>query len=87
MFLYISSITTGVIFCRVILNSQTAIAHQHVFQEIEEIVFKDTGARLRWRHIHGIALDDYEGMILSFTVDQHRGQAKGGSSIAASCVN
>ncbi|KAF8076821.1 hypothetical protein FPV67DRAFT_1715254 [Lyophyllum atratum] len=68
---------TSVIFCRVFLNRQTAVAHQRLFQEIEDIVKLDTGKSLRWRHIHGRDINDTEGMILHFAADQHRGQAKG----------
>ncbi|KAJ7764293.1 hypothetical protein B0H16DRAFT_1799720 [Mycena metata] len=68
---------TSIIFCRVFLNRQSAVAHQHVFAAIEDIVFEDTGKRLRWRHLHATSLDDYDGMILEWAADQHRGQAKG----------
>ncbi|KAJ6491498.1 hypothetical protein DFH09DRAFT_1105027 [Mycena vulgaris] len=57
---------TSVIFCRIYLNRQMAAAHQHIFQEIEALVRKDTGSNLSWRHLHGRHL-----------ADQHRGQAKG----------
>ena len=67
----------GVIFCRVFLNRQTAVAHQQVFNAIDEIVREDTGRRLKWRHLHGADLEDYEDMVLQFGADQHRGQAKG----------
>lgn len=53
------------------------MAHQHVFAAIEAIVLEDTGKSLRWRHLHAQSLDDYEGMILEWAADQHRGQAKG----------
>ncbi|KAJ6588090.1 hypothetical protein B0H19DRAFT_921880 [Mycena capillaripes] len=68
---------TSVIFCRIYLNRQTAAAHQHIFQEIETLVRKDTGSTLKWRHLHANSLDDYDGVILHWAVDQHRGQAKG----------
>ncbi|KAJ6531648.1 hypothetical protein DFH09DRAFT_1263868 [Mycena vulgaris] len=68
---------TSVIFCRIYLNRQTAAAHQHIFQEIEALVRKDTGSNLSWRHLHGRHLGDYDGMILHWAADQHRGQAKG----------
>ncbi|KAJ7121386.1 hypothetical protein C8R44DRAFT_705332 [Mycena epipterygia] len=68
---------TSVIFCRVYLNRHTAEAHRQIFQEIERIVRADTHSDLRWRHLHGRSLDDFEGMILHWGADQHRGQAKG----------
>ncbi|KII92936.1 hypothetical protein PLICRDRAFT_103444 [Plicaturopsis crispa FD-325 SS-3] len=70
---------TTVIFSRVYLNRQTAAAHQLVFQLIDDIVYEDTGHRLRWRHLHAASLDqsEYMGTIIHWTVDQHGGQAKG----------
>ncbi|KAJ6484352.1 hypothetical protein C8R47DRAFT_1072982 [Mycena vitilis] len=69
---------TSLIFCRVYLNRQTAAAHQRIFEEIEAIVQEDTGKTLKWRHLHGTSVDGvYGDMILSWTADQHRGQAKG----------
>ncbi|KAJ7730898.1 hypothetical protein DFH07DRAFT_756061 [Mycena maculata] len=68
---------TSLTFCRVFLNRQSAVAHQHVFAAIEDIVFEDTGKRLRWRHLHANNLEEHEDMILEWAADQHRGQAKG----------
>ncbi|KAF8192359.1 hypothetical protein K438DRAFT_1590458 [Mycena galopus ATCC 62051] len=68
---------TSVIFCWIYLNRQTAAAHLRIFQEIEAIVHRDTGACLRWRHLHGSDLEDFDHMILHWAADQHRGQAKG----------
>ncbi|KAK7019278.1 hypothetical protein R3P38DRAFT_2632453 [Favolaschia claudopus] len=68
---------TSLIFCRVFLNRQTAVAHQLIFQAIHELVYADTGRWLRWRHLHAQSLDDYDGMVLQWGADQHRGQAKG----------
>ena len=67
----------GIIFCRVFVNRQTAAAHQRIFREIEDIVRFDTGQQLRWRHLHAKSLEESEGMILLWTLDQHGGQAKG----------
>ncbi|KAJ7875899.1 hypothetical protein B0H14DRAFT_2568496 [Mycena olivaceomarginata] len=53
---------TTVVFCRIFLDRQTAIAHQRIFEAIQEIVYEDTGLRLQWRHIHGKSADDYEGV-------------------------
>lgn len=72
-----SSCLAGLIFCRVFLNRQTAVAHQMVFTAIHEIVYQDTGKHLRWRHLHANSIEDFQGMILQWGADQHRGQAKG----------
>jgi hypothetical protein len=66
----------GIIFCRVFVNRQSAIAHKLIFAEIEKLVEVDTGQRLRWRHLHATAIDEYVG-ILHWAADQHGGQAKG----------
>ncbi|KAK7015645.1 hypothetical protein R3P38DRAFT_3321572 [Favolaschia claudopus] len=71
---------TSLIFCRVYINRQSAAAHQRVFEEIESIVKEDTGESLKWRHLHASSAegpDGYGNFILSWTADQHRGQAKG----------
>ncbi|KAJ6467409.1 hypothetical protein C8R45DRAFT_938748 [Mycena sanguinolenta] len=69
---------TSIIYCRIYLNRMTAQAHQRVFEEIEGIVLEDTGKRLQWHHLHATSLEDgLDSMILSWTADQHRGQAKG----------
>ncbi|KAJ7122366.1 hypothetical protein C8R44DRAFT_622071 [Mycena epipterygia] len=71
---------TSLIFCRVYINRQSAAAHQRVFQEIESIIQEDTDRSLKWRHLHAMTLtpdDGYGEMVLSWTADQHRGQAKG----------
>src|SRR5882757_4624890 len=73
---YVANPTSGVIFCRIYLNRQTAVAHQLLFQKIEEIVISDTGEHLKWRHIHAKSPTEYVG-IVHWTADQHRGQAKG----------
>ena len=70
---------TGITFCRVYVTRQTAAAHQRIFQEIDDIILADTGRHLRWRHLHACHCEeiDTRGMILLWTLDQHRGQAKG----------
>ncbi|KAJ7029938.1 hypothetical protein C8F04DRAFT_1368646 [Mycena alexandri] len=73
---------TAVVFCRIFLNRQTAVAHQKIIQAIEDIVLEDTGTQLQWRHIHGTKIDDYGGKILQWAGDQHSGQAKGQVSFA-----
>ncbi|KAG6899107.1 hypothetical protein C0993_000824 [Termitomyces sp. T159_Od127] len=67
----------SVTYCRVFVTRQTAVAHQRVFEEIAKIVYQDTGKALKWRHLHARTLNDYDGMILLLTLDQHGGQAKG----------
>lgn len=59
------------------VTRQTAVAHLHILRVINQILKRDTGRGLRWRHIHGRQVDDYDGLILNWVVDQHRGQAKG----------
>jgi hypothetical protein len=66
-----------VVFCRIFLNRQTAVAHQKIIQAIEDIVLENTGNQLQWRHIHGAHQHDYDGKILHWAADQHAGQAKG----------
>ncbi|KAJ6619590.1 hypothetical protein B0H10DRAFT_1946643 [Mycena sp. CBHHK59/15] len=49
--------TTSVVFCRVFLNRQTAVAHLH----------NNTGKNLQWHHIHSDEPeDDYGGKILQW---------------------
>ncbi|KAE9384455.1 hypothetical protein BT96DRAFT_950559 [Gymnopus androsaceus JB14] len=67
---------TSITFCRVYLTRQTAQAHLIVLREINKILVSDTGRGLRWRHIHGLNVGDYDNVILNWVVDQHRGQAK-----------
>jgi hypothetical protein len=68
----------GIVYLRIFLNRMCAFAHQRVFEEIEDIVYEDTGRRLRWHHLHASSPEDgLDTMILSWVADQHRGQAKG----------
>ena len=84
LFLSCESLTrlTGIIFCRVFVNRQTAAAHQRIFREIEDIVRFDTGQQLRWRHLHAESIEEFQGMILLWTLDQHGGQAKGSRELS-----
>ncbi|KAK0238774.1 hypothetical protein EDD85DRAFT_769017, partial [Armillaria nabsnona] len=68
---------TSVVFCCVFLNRETAVAHQHVFSEVEKLVKQDTGQSLHWHHLHASMIDDYDNGILQWTADAHKGQAKG----------
>ncbi|KAJ3849802.1 hypothetical protein EV368DRAFT_46593 [Lentinula lateritia] len=68
---------TSVTLCRVYLTKQTAFAHLQVLREVNKLLKKDFGQGLRWRHIHGLTINDYDNLILNWVVDQHRGQAKG----------
>ncbi|KAJ7161781.1 hypothetical protein C8R43DRAFT_947296 [Mycena crocata] len=68
----------GIIYARIYLNSMSALTHQRIFEEIDQIVFEDTGRHLQWHHLHATSPEDgLDSMILSWTADQHRGQAKG----------
>jgi len=69
----------AIIFCHhdVFVNRQTGAAHQYIFCEIEDIVRFDTGQRLQWHYLHAESAEGSQGMILSWTLDQHDGQAKG----------
>ncbi|KAF9061884.1 hypothetical protein BDP27DRAFT_1428444 [Rhodocollybia butyracea] len=67
---------SSIVYCRVYVNRQTAVAHHRIFSVIDDIVFADTGTCLKWRHLHGMDLNDFCG-ILHFAGDQHGGQAKG----------
>lgn len=58
------------------LNRQSAEAHKLLLLAIDDIVFQDTGYHLRFRHLHSESLAKPVG-IVSWTIDQHRGQAKG----------
>ncbi|KAJ6528891.1 hypothetical protein B0H19DRAFT_1242925 [Mycena capillaripes] len=58
---------TSLVFCRVFINRQSAVAHQKVFEAIDDI----------WRHLHAVDLDNFDDMVLEWGADQHRGQAKG----------
>ncbi|KAJ7117533.1 hypothetical protein C8R44DRAFT_626720 [Mycena epipterygia] len=71
---------TSSLFSRVYSNRQTTHAHFLIFQALHDIVKEDTGCGLQWRHLHGSDNEDdngWEGLILSFMADQHRGQALG----------
>ncbi|KAF7372822.1 hypothetical protein MSAN_00488200 [Mycena sanguinolenta] len=39
---------TTIVYCRIFVNRQTAMAHQIIFQKIHEIIFTDTGEHLKW---------------------------------------
>ncbi|PBK69410.1 hypothetical protein ARMSODRAFT_1018827 [Armillaria solidipes] len=67
---------TGVVYCRALLNCQSAIAHQRLFDKIREIVHSDTNSWLEYRHLHSPSLQHHRG-ILHWGVDQDGGQARG----------
>lgn len=71
-----SNCLVAIVYCRIYVNRQTAVAHQIIFQKIHDIVVKDTGENLQWRHIHSQTLDEEVG-VLQIVLDQHGGQAKG----------
>ncbi|KAJ7156477.1 hypothetical protein C8R43DRAFT_949343 [Mycena crocata] len=69
---------TSIVYIRIYMNHMSALAHQRVFEEIEAVIFEDTGKHLQWHPIHAASKDDgLDRMILSWVADQHRGQAKG----------
>ncbi|KAJ7140269.1 hypothetical protein C8R43DRAFT_892789 [Mycena crocata] len=69
---------TSIVYIRIYMNRMSALAHQRVFEEIEAVIFEDTGKHLQWHPIHAASKDDgLDRMILSWVADQHRGQAKG----------
>ncbi|KAJ7816637.1 hypothetical protein B0H14DRAFT_3877805 [Mycena olivaceomarginata] len=69
---------TSVIFLRIYLNCQTALAHKMVMDTVNNIVKIDTGSAIQWRHLHANSPNDTpNGMVLLWTADQHGGQAKG----------
>lgn len=77
----------GYVFCRIFLNRQTAVAHKIIFDLIDQTVVQDTHRHLRWRHLHASSNDtQFDNMILQWTADQHRGQAKGNWSIRRETV-
>ncbi|KAK0449904.1 hypothetical protein EV421DRAFT_1704284 [Armillaria borealis] len=66
----------SIVFCRALLNSQSAAAHKHLFDKIWHLVLQDTGELLQYRHLHSPSLSDHHG-ILHWAADQDGGQAKG----------
>ena len=67
---------SGVVYARAFLNRQTAEAHKYLLLALDRTVLKDTGHHLKFRHLDSLSVHEYCG-ILSWTVDQHQGQAKG----------
>lgn len=55
---------------RAFTTSQSALAHQKLFQLIFDIAKDDTGETVQFRHIHGNGFD-------MITADGHQGQALG----------
>ncbi|TDL21177.1 hypothetical protein BD410DRAFT_724512 [Rickenella mellea] len=66
----------AVTYCRAFINRQTAEAHRRLLHAIDEVVEKDTGTRLSWRHIHAEEVGEMTGILL-WATDQHLGQANG----------
>ena len=77
LLLELANSSTGLVFCRVYLNRETAAAHELVFREINNLIIGDTGSGLRWRHLDANAGEDFNNGILQWTGDQGGGQAKG----------
>jgi hypothetical protein len=68
----------GVIFLRIYLNRQTALANKIVIDTVNNIVMIDMGSAIQWRHLHVNSLNDTPNdMVLLWTADQHGGQANG----------
>ncbi|KAL0567432.1 hypothetical protein V5O48_014558 [Marasmius crinis-equi] len=79
------SLKSSVCYVRVFLNRQSAEAHRIMLLKVHQIIQEETGKELKFRHLHSGHKDEtaFEG-ILSWTVDQHGGQAKGiGEYLAA----
>ncbi|KAK7022633.1 hypothetical protein R3P38DRAFT_3196030 [Favolaschia claudopus] len=69
---------TSVIFLRIYLNRQTALAHKLILDAVNSLVTKDTGSGIRWRHLHATSSTETPcETVLLWTADQHGGQAKG----------
>lgn len=56
--------------CRAFITSESAEAHQRLFERIFEVVKRDTGEDACWFHIHGRGFEIW-------TLDAHKGQALG----------
>ncbi|KAJ3964422.1 hypothetical protein EV361DRAFT_812152, partial [Lentinula raphanica] len=67
---------TTIVFCRAYMTRESAAAHLIFFRHLDDIVHKDTGQWLSFRHLHGNSLQDRSG-ILHWAIDQGRGPAKG----------
>ncbi|KAJ3718511.1 hypothetical protein C8R42DRAFT_554160, partial [Lentinula raphanica] len=67
---------TTIVFCRAYMTRESAAAHLIFFRRLDDIVHKDTGHWLSFRHLHANSLQDRSG-ILHWAIDQGRGPAKG----------
>ncbi|KAF8489146.1 hypothetical protein JB92DRAFT_2620614, partial [Gautieria morchelliformis] len=67
----------SIICTRAFITSQSAAAHQYLFQSILALVEHDTGHPVHFRHIHG---DGFETIV----ADAHKGQALGLGQLCAS---
>ncbi|KAJ7722544.1 hypothetical protein B0H14DRAFT_2642118 [Mycena olivaceomarginata] len=64
---------TSVIFLRIYLNRQTALAHKMVMDTVNNIVKIDTGSAIQWRHLHANSPNDTpNGMVLLWTAGPAR---------------
>lgn len=64
------------VYARVFFNRSPAEAYRRVFHVINDIVTRDTGSGLVFRHLHAQHPTELTG-ILTFTLDQGGDQAKG----------
>jgi hypothetical protein len=60
----------AVVCARMFITSQSATAHLKMFEVLHQIVEKDTGETIKFRHIHGTGME-------SITADAHKGEALG----------
>ncbi|KAK0434844.1 hypothetical protein EV421DRAFT_1909145 [Armillaria borealis] len=67
---------TSIVYCRALLNSQSAKAHKYLFDKIRQIAHDNTQAWLQYRHLHSPSLREHRGILL-WGVDQDGAQAKG----------
>ncbi|SJL06250.1 uncharacterized protein ARMOST_09586 [Armillaria ostoyae] len=67
---------SSVVYCRALLNSQSAVAHKYLFHKLRQLVHADTGQYIQYRHLHSPDLIHHQG-IHHWGIDQDRGQAKG----------
>ncbi|KAJ3817115.1 hypothetical protein F5880DRAFT_1618593 [Lentinula raphanica] len=69
---------TTIVYCRAYMTHESAAAHLIFFRLLDQLVQKDTGESLRFRHLHSqsLKIEDRVG-ILHWAMDQGRGSAKG----------
>ncbi|KAJ3819979.1 hypothetical protein F5880DRAFT_1488795 [Lentinula raphanica] len=69
---------TTIVYCRAYMTHESAAAHLVFFRLLDQLVQKDTGESLRFRHLHSQSLEIKDRVgILHWAMDQGRGPAKG----------